>query len=525
MSRKKSSIKNYIWANISTIVSLLFNFINKTVLIKTLGTTYVGINSLFTNILGILAITELGIGVAISFNLYEPLANNDKRKIQALINFYRKAYRIIALIITVMGAALIPFLPKIAKGTENVKYLSLIFCIYIFNTVSSYLLIYKTTIFNADQKNYLLTKINTAVFAAVNIIQIIVLLLTKNFVLYLLVSSIINLGKNVYLNIYTGKKYPYLKSRNKESLSKEEKNRFFVDIKAVFYHQVASVVISQTDSIVTSSFINVNVVGLVSNYQMLISVIRGFVSTVFTAIQPSFGNLIVTTDSEYRHKTFNRINFVAFWLANFTSICLFMLIEPFITVWIGNSFLMSKGVLILLVLNYYIFIMRNPVNIVHNAAGLYDKTKISPIIETLINLAVSIILVQIWGVEGVYVGTLVSTIVPVIWLTSAMYKYVYNVSSKPYFVSYVFRFVLTIAEAGALFYIANAVKIENVILTLAFRLLLCLIIPNIIIVLIYRKKEEYKYFIDLVVSFCNKRGLTDKRLVKAFTGFLELTTK
>ena len=229
MNRTQASIKNFIWYNVSTLVTLVLNFVLRTILIKTLGEVYVGISNLFTNILGMLSLAELGIGTAIGYNLYRPLAENDRPKIQALINFYRRAYRIVAAVVGVIGVVLIPFLPKIAKGSEGVEHLTFIYCIYIFNTVSSYLIAYKSTIINADQKNYIITNINTATNIIIVIFQMLVLLVFKNYVFYMLVSAGIGFARNIYLNYYTGKLYPFLRKRNNERLSKEEKQGIFPD--------------------------------------------------------------------------------------------------------------------------------------------------------------------------------------------------------------------------------------------------------------------------------------------------------
>lgn len=525
MGRKRASLKNYIWSNLSTIINLIFNFINKTVFIKVLGTTYLGVNSLFTNILGMLSIAELGIGVAISFNLYKPLAENDEVRIQKLINFYKSAYRIIALVIFSMGVVLIPFLPKIAKGAESVEHLALIFCIFIFNSVTSYLITYKSTILSADQKNYIITRISLVVSIVTYSVQIAILLLTKNYIAYLAIASVFTLSKNIYINNYTGVKYPYLKGRNSQKLDKEEKRSIFKDVKAVFYHQVGTVVITQTDSIITSSFINVDTVGFVSNYLMIISVIRGFVGTVFTSMQASIGNIIATTDEEGQYKTFQRLNFLAYWLAFVTSICLLYLTEPFIVIWLGKDFIIDRAVFILLIVNYYIFVNRSPISVTNSSAGLFEPTKFSPIVESIINLVVSIILVNVCGLSGIYIGTLASSFVPVIWLTFSVYKYLFKRSSKSYFITYFLRIALFAITSGALYFLFTLITISNPYLLILVRLIICLTLPNVLLLLIYRRSDEYKYFANILIGFLNKDSFKKIKPLKLVTYIIERSAK
>lgn len=508
MSRTGSSIKNFIWSNASTLVSTVLNFVLRTILIKTLGSTYVGVNSLFTNVLGMLSLADLGIGTAISFSLYKPLAENDISKIQALINFYRKAYRIVAMVVFAIGIVLIPFLPKIAKGSEGVEHLTIIYCIYIFNTVTSYLITYKSTIISADQKAYLITNINMVVNIIIIVFQIIVLLVWKNYIAYLITASIIGLIRNIYINLYTGKKYPYLKHRNAQKLSKEDKSTIFEKIKALLCHRIGQVVISQTDSIITSSIINVTMVGYVANYNMLINVIKTITSSFFDAMIPSIGNLIVTSDKEYQIKTYKNIEFLAFWINSFTAICLYFLMTPFIRIWIGDEYVLNYSVIFLLVINYYIYISRLPINAMRNASGVFEPDRMSPIIESIINLIVSVVFAKLIGVEGIFIGTLVSSFIPAVWCPIVVHKYVFKIPAKSYFVRQALRLCILLAAFGLLSVIFKYIYFENLFANLILRGIVCVAVSNALVVLCYFKTAEFKNAISL------GKGLVKKLLKK-----------
>lgn len=496
MNRTQASIKNFIWYNVSTLVTLVLNFVLRTILIKTLGEVYVGISNLFTNILGMLSLAELGIGTAIGYNLYRPLAENDRPKIQALINFYRRAYRIVAAVVGVIGVVLIPFLPKIAKGSEGVEHLTFIYCIYIFNTVSSYLIAYKSTIINADQKNYIITNINTATNIIIVIFQMLVLLVFKNYIFYMLVSAGIGFARNIYLNYYTGKLYPFLRKRNNERLSKEEKQGIFTKIKALIYHSVGSVVVFQTDSIITSSIINVNAVGFVSNYNMIINAIKNLSSSFFRIIIPSVGNLLVLSDKTKARNLYKKVSFLCFWVASFTSLCLFFMLTPFIKIWIGEKYVMSVAVVFLLCINYYIAIVRTPSNSFKSAAGMFEQDRFSPILESVINLVVSIVLAKKIGIAGIYIGTLASSFVPLIWSEIIVGKYVINESVFAIFKRLIFRTLCMFACGAGLYLLFEKVAFENLYINLIFRCVACIILSNLMIVLVFGRTAEFKYLIS-----------------------------
>ena len=505
MGRTEATIKNFIWSLVSTVVSLLLNFVARTVLVKTLGNEYVGVNGLFSNILGFLSLAELGIGAAIGFSLYKPLAENDTKKIQAYINFYRKAYRIIAAVVCLVGLALIPFLPVIVKGGEGIEHLTVIYLIFIFNSVSSYLITYKSTIVSADQKNYKITNINTIVNIITIFFQILVLLFLKNFIIYLLVYAVICLIRNIYVNnYYTIKHYPYLKEKNEERLTKEEKKTIFTKIRALMYHKIGEVVIYQTDSIIISSMINVTTFGFVSNYLMIINVIRNLINLFFSSIPASYGNLIATGNKDSLLKTFKRFNFIGFWASSFSCTSLYFLLTPFVKIWLGEDYTIPNEIVLILVVNFYMTVMRIAPHIVRSAAGAYEQDKFSPIIEAVINLVVSIALTYKIGLLGVYIGTFVSAFVPSIWRPVVAYKYVLHERVMNYFKDYSVYTFITILNCSIVYLVTRYISFSNKYINLIILALLCVSIPNIIIVLLFYRTDEYKYLIELIKTLINK---------------------
>lgn len=500
MSRLENTTKNFVWSTISVSASSILGFMSRTIFIYTIGSMYLGINGLFTNILSMLSFTELGIGVAINFSLYKPLANNNIEEIKSLMNLYKKAYRIIAIIVFILGVSLVPFLDYLVKGAEGIENITFIYLVFLFNTSYSYLFTYKRTLLSADQKSYLMTNIDMIVNILTLIIQMVFLLVFKNYYVYLLIGAIIGIIQNFYINNYINKIYPYLLDRNIKPLNEESKISIVKNVKAMMLHKLGDLCINQTDNIIISSFINITVVGLVSNYTLIISMINKFAMNFFNAANASLGNLIVTEESTKRLEVFNGYNFMAFWIFGWTSICFIVLLNPFITLWIGADKTIDQSVLILVIINYYLVGMRVPVGNMKSAAGLYVQDQFVPIIQSIINLVISIIGAQKLGLLGVYIGTVASSILLPCWYRPIIiYKYIFKESSKSYFIKYIIYLFVIFANCYLMNVITNILFGSSVTwMSLIGRGFVCLIIPNIIIYILFRNTKDFKYILNII---------------------------
>lgn len=505
MSRTEYAAKNFMWFTISTILSTALGFISRTIFIYILGTTYLGVNGLFTNILSMLSLTELGVGEAINFSLYKPLADKDEKKLCGLMIFYRNAYRRIALVVTVLGVSIIPFLNILVKNENGITHIHLIYLIFLFNTVTSYLFSYKTTLLVADQKSYLLTNINMVVSVITLIIQMIVLVVFRNYILYLISTSIIGLLKNFYANNYINNMYTYLLDKNCERLSKKETLSIISKVKAMMFHKVGDVCIYQTDNIITSIVINVTTVGLVSNFTMIIDMINRFVMGFFNAASAGLGNLIATEDENKRLDVFKKYDFFAFCFFGWTSICLYFLLTPFITIWIGVDKLIDNITVALLCTNYYLTGMRVPLGNVKAAAGVFEQDKWAPIIQSIINLLISIVGAIKLGLPGIYIGTLTSSLVPNIYRPLVVYKHIFKTSSMDYFKQYIRRIFSIVICVCIIAFIINSTFINsNIWVYLIGTATICLLLPNILLIVFFRKTLEFQYVIYIKTMLLRK---------------------
>jgi len=501
MSRLENTGKNFFFSVLATAGRAITSFASRTVFIHTIGIAYLGANSLFTNILTLLSLTELGFGTAIAFSLYRPLAENDKETIKSLMWMFKKTYRIIAAVIAILGLALIPFLDYLIKDPGVIQHIPFIYIVFLYNTVISYLFTYKTTLLVADQKSYVMTNILTVVNFLTVAIQIIIMLITKNYFIYLIIGAIINTVQWVFINRIIYKRYPLLKEKDILPLDANVRKDITTNVKAMVFHKFGDLCINQTDNVIISSIISITTVGLYNNYYMIIQIIDNLARSFFNSATASFGNLIALENEARRYEVFKRYNFLGFWVFGWTGICLFVLLNPFIELWLGKDYLIDTLTLALVLFNYYLVGMRVTIGNVKSAAGLYDQDKWVPLVQSLINLVVSIIGAIYIGLPGVFLGTVVSSLaVPCWYRPIIVYKHVFKQPVKEYFYHYGI-YLLTVLSClvlvlGIRDYVILPFVANNIVAFL-LQMFACAVIPNAVIILLFKHTSEFHYFWQL----------------------------
>lgn len=510
--RKEMAFKNALAAILSNVVSIIVGLIAQAIFIKVLGEEYLGVNSLFANIVSMLAIVELGIGSAIIYNLYRPIAYNEIEKIKSLMYFYKKSYRVIAIIIMIIGIVIVPMLPTIV-GTVNIDVnIYLIYALFLLDTVASYFLSYKRSILYANQKNYIVNLIHVGYTILLNTFQILVIVLTKNYYLYLVVKLFMRIVENLAITLISNKLYNFLKEKNVKKLDKEIQNDIIKKVKALFYHKIGIFIINGTDNIIISSFLGVAVVGYYSNYYLIINAVQTVFSQIITAASASIGNLLVTDTKEKQFQVFDRIRFLNFYIATFANVCIFNIMDSFITIWIGKEFILSKSVLLILVINNFQKLIRSSYGTFKEAAGVFYEDRYIPLLESLINIIFSIIFVKIFGLTGVFLGTLMSSMT--LWCYSYpkfVYKNIFNRKYMQYIKETLKEFIMFFV----ILYISNIpiqiIKISNNYCQFIFNVIVTVVIVNILLILLYKNNHNLKYYKSLIVNFVKeKRGKKDE---------------
>lgn len=503
-SRLKMTAKNAFWSYFSMGVSFVLQFVSRTVFIHFLGESYLGINGLFSNVLGVLSFAELGIGTAINFSLYKPVAEHDVEKIKAYMYYYKWAYCVIALVVCVLGVALIPFLDVLVTDPGNVGNIKVYYCIYLFNTVTSYFVSYKYSLVNAEQKNYVYTNVNLIVNVSTVVIQILSLVIWKNFLIYLLVAASFGVFQKIFISIYFNKLYPYLLDKKINKLSKEEKHTLFSKVKALILHKIGDVGVYQTDNIIVSAFVSTRMVGLLSNYNLIINIINGCFNTLFSSAVGSLGNLAATESKEYQYQIFKEYRFVGFWFYGFSAIALAILITPFITLWIGKDMTVDMLTINLIILDYYMGGQRICINNIKSAAGVFEPDKYVAILRAVVNLVMSILLVKLIGLPGVYIGTviqglLVNTLKPIL-----SYKPLFGISSRYYFIDSARYGIVVLIAYGICYFLSQKILADVTIVRFAVMMVLVAVIPNVIFLLAFHRDAEFKYLVEIVKNLFNK---------------------
>lgn len=502
--RKESSIKNIIYAYIGQFFGIIVNFVARIVFIKVLNTEYLGINGLFTNILSVLALAELGVGAAMAFNLYEPLAKNDTKKIKALMNLYKKAYNIIGIFILIAGIVVTPFIYSFMNEVPNIEHLQFYYILYVVNSAVSYFFTYKRTLLVSAQKRYIATFYRYLFYALVNIGQIIILLFTKNYTLYLLCQILFTILENICVSKKTEEIYPYIKEKNTEKLDKETSSKIFRDIKAMFMNRLGVTVVKFTDTIIISKFLGVIEVGLYSNYQMITTSLTTIITQIFTSITASIGDFAVTETKEKTEKLFYRIFFMDFWIYTVVSVCLITVTNPFIKFWVGEEYLLHNTIVIALIINFYLSGMRLTITTLKDALGLYWRDKYRPLITAIVNLVTSIILVKHIGILGVILGTIISTMaVDLIVEPYVLYKYTFNKNVIGYYKRYFIYTGIFLIMATILGILCANINIANSLLEVLVKGILTFVISNIVLIVIYHKNENYTYMKQTIMTAIN----------------------
>ncbi len=503
--RTKNSIKNTIVSFISNLLTIIIGLLAQAIFIKTLGSEYLGINGLFSNIISMLGIVELGIGSAIIYHLYKPIAEDDTKKVKALMNFYKKCYHIIAFIILTIGLMITPYL-KFFVGNVTIDInIYLVYILFIIEITCSYLLSYKRSIINANQKNYLVNIIHIVYLIVLNSIEITVLLLTKNYYLYLVIKIIMRILENVAITLLANKLYPYLKNNN-EKLDDDTKKGIFKKVKALFFHKVGGFIVLGTDNIIISKFIGIVEVGLYSNYFIIIDAIERLFGQLINVLTPSVGNMLVTETKEKSFEVFKRIRFLNFWIATFSSISLLVVMDSFITIWIGKKYLLESCVLIVLVLNYYLKSMRTCHVIYKDAAGLYYEDRYVPVLESIINIIASLILLKYFGLAGVFMGTFISSMaLYCISYPKYVYKKLFDRTYLDYTKETLGYFLLFITLGLLTFKISSLIVVGNAYLQFIINCVIAILVPNILLLIIFYRTDNFKYYMSLLKKI-KKRG-------------------
>ena len=505
MSRIKLASKNIMFGYIGILITGPLGLVLSRIFIRHLGDTLNGVNGLFTTLLLVLSLAELGIGTAMNYSLYAPVAHGKIAKLKSYMRLYRKAYLAIGCVIAVIGTLLSPFLPYLAKMPEGsagiaVKDLTLYYFIFLFNTVSTYFVAYKYSLVNAEQKNYIHSNIITITRAITMIVQILVIILTKNFLLYLISAAVIELIQKIFANYYLNRMYPYLTDKDAEKLSKEETDTIITKTKALVLMKIGDVMRLQTGGIIISAFINVKLWGFVGNYNGLVNFVSSFVDIIFNNVISSFGNLIATESKDKQYRMFRIYRFFACWIYGFAAVGFFILLSPVVHLWYGPERVLSMTVVALLVTDFYLRGDRIVLFNFKTAAGVFEPDRYLPFIQGLVNLAISLSLVHRFGLAGVFIGMVISGLIANIIRPWIIYRVCFNRKVAGYYLDWLKYLLVTGGTLVVCYRVSGFILKEINIFTVILAALLVTVVFNGIFIGLFRKSDEFKYLLEIAKS-------------------------
>ena len=502
-SRLKNSVRNIIYRLVSQLASILLKFVSRSIFIYVLGVEYLGINGLFSEILQMLSLADLGFGTAMVFSMYKPLAEHDEKKLAQLVKLYKKIYKVIAIAITLIGVGLLPFLKYLVNLDQAIPHIKIYYLLYLANTVSSYLVVYKTCILNADQKNYLVSKYNTIFNFASMIMTSLFLIITHNFMVYLIIQVLFTYLNNFYVSHKAEVMYPYI-NKKVEDLPKEESKNIFDNVKSVFIYKMANTLVGSTDNTLISVIVGTVTVGLYSNYSMLISNITMFINIIFSSVTASIGNMVIETNKQKNYKVYSIMQFVSFMLTAIVISSTYSVINDFIMVWVGEKFVLSHFITIAIILNMYFSVVLMPIWSYREATGMYLQTKYIMVLTAVVNLVLSIILGRCIGLAGILLATSIAKLTTYFWYEpKLLFNQFFGEKVHIYYISILKNICITIIVT-----FISSLLVKNIIvtgwITLFVKALCVFLCSTLLASIFYCKNENFKKVKMVIKNVINR---------------------
>lgn len=502
-ARSQSSVKNATISLIYYFISTMFTFLMKMVLVRYIGIEYSGLNSLLTNIIGVLNIAELGLGTAIGYSLYKPLAEEDHKKINEILCLYKYLYRIIAVVITIIGIVITIFIDHFVNTTISMSEVRISFVLYLIATVASYLLTFLNVLPSADQKNYMVVRIQNNGKIIKDILQLFGLAVFRNFYLWIIIEIISNISIYLYTNIRIKKMYDWYDEYEKYSLKTliKKYNDIVKRTKELVFHKIGSLFVYQTDIILISYFCNLTDSGIYSNYMLIYNLLTGVVEQAFMGITASIGNFIIEKKEKDVYNIWKEMYVVMFCVMVLFGFLFYQLANPFIKVCFGD-YTLSSVVVFAIALNIMFRVIKNPIDKFKEAYGIFWDIY-APIVESLINLVFSVALAFKFGILGIVIGTVISNIaITIIWKPYVVFKYAFKEKFSQFILINI-RYLIIGLIGSAISYILISLihlSIENSVLNLIALFAVNGVVAVSVIMICFMCD---KFFRDTIKKYCN----------------------
>ena len=493
-SRVKNSRRNVISGAIRQIVSIGLQFVLRTTIIYILGAEYQGLNGLFTSILTILNLSDLGFSAAVTFILYKPIAEGNQEEINSILAYLKKVYYIIGTVVLAIGLIIMPFLPRLISGNYPADInIYVLFSIYLINSVISYFLFaYNNALLTAYQREDIVSNSFTITLFISRSIQIILLFIYRNYYFYAIMLPLGSIFNNLLVQYYSKKYFP--QSIPSGIIDRKIKNELNSQVKAVFVDRISDVARNSFDNIVLSSMLGLVAVTVYDNYYYIYSAIIGFMGVLVHGVKASIGNSLVAESVEKNKKDLDTFTFIFMWIAGWFTVCLFSLYQPFMEIWMkGNTeLILSFGNMTLFCVYFYSMSMTYSKNAYLEAKGLFKECQKWYVSEAIMNLLLNILLGYLFGITGILIATILTILVLNFFGgTKVLFDNYFQDGRKKYFAKHILYACVTVICSVITWLLCSVVNF-NSILGMICKIAICTIIPNILFWLIYHRMDVFK---------------------------------
>lgn len=503
MNRTKNVIRNIRWGIMQRAVGIVLPFIVRTILIYSLGASYAGLNGLFSSVLSVLSLAELGVSNAITYSMYKPISEGDTDHICALLNVYRRAYRIIGTVILSMGLALLPFLRYLIHGsTPDAINIYLLFCIYLLNTVISYFLFgYKSCILSVNQRQDVISKISIFSRTLLQITQCILLLCSKNYYLYVIVIPLITVAENLLNSYWVTRLYPqYVPKGN---IDEEEYKGLKKRVAGLLIWKLGGATRNTLDSIAVSMYLGLVTVAVYNNYWLIINVVSSALSIISSSMLASVGNKIATDTPQANYRDFHKFHFIYMWLAGWCTVCMICLYQPFMRQWMGEDLMFSNGIMLLFCYLFFMLKQGDINSVYYQAAGLWWEGRWRSVIEAVSNLSLNFLLGKFFGVTGILMATIISYNIAYLYGSKFTFTcYFKNDRLKVFYLDNLVYLVITGVSGFITYKLIDLLlaPLTSGIIKNFIAIIVCIVVPNLIFAIVYSANKQTRRYINYGIS-------------------------
>lgn len=500
-SRTEYSILNITAGVGGYIINTILGFICRMVFVKCLAADYLGVNGLFTNILSMLSLAELGIGGAVFYALYKPLAEKNEKKIASLIKVYGEAYKVIGIVIGITGICLMPFLNIIITEQPNIsESIYVLYLLNLFNTVITYFYSYRSSLLIAAQQNYIVVGINYIVTILQSLFQMLMLILTHNYMAYILIQTIGTIVYNVSVSYVAVKIFPCIVEKKIEPLPQNEKKALFKDIKDLSYYKISGLLVNSTDNILITFFQGLAVTGITSNYTLFINTINSLLGQIFNSLTASIGNHNVTESEDKKYEMFQFMNFMNFWIFGWAALGITFCSSDLVSLCFGETYVLPFKIPLILAINFYTVGMMNAIWTYKHTLGLFRYGRFLQIVTGILNIILSVILGKKMGLFGVLFATFIARAFTNLWYDPyAVFKHGFCKSPIAYLKRYAyFTLVLLLAASGC--WVSLKVISASGVIRVLLEIIICSLIINIVFFFAFHRAAEFKMLENVLAS-------------------------